>query len=433
MQMDRYDRNTRLKTRMLELVALFIYKLSFDLVYSDSILYYFGSAHRFNNGDLSSYVISWLVFIFFSLLYTFLLNEDMISFSAKLLFIFSGAPSIFIFGINKIEPSAYILMIIYWINILISFKLMQKINFKKVDKYEIQDNSTKINIFTIILFLFTLILVVIISGMYGDFRLFINFEDVHYYRFLVREMNLPTIVRYGLPILGTIFVPYLLCKFLISKKIILSAITLVLGSMLYSVGGNKTWLFIYFLIILIFILMRKTSRFVKFELMAILLFILLALLSNFSFKSNNSIDLILLYDRVVSIPSDISYFYFDFFSKNEPLLLRESVLRHFFTSPYNINTPFIIGGTYLSGFGEHANNGLFGDAYSNFKEIGILIYPFMIGIIFKLISILTGKLDRRLTVSFLIILIWNLINGPFFAWLLTGGVLIYLILLILDK
>ena len=138
--------------------------------------------------------------------------------------------------------------------------------------------------------------------------------------------------------------------------------------------------------------------------------------------------------RLFTIPAEIHYYYFDFFSKNELLFLRDSVGRFLAKSPYDPSASRVIGSIYYSNDVTNATDGLFSDFFANFGYVGLIIYPF---IVFFVMALLERQLKRNgvyvtITVTFILLIV--LINNTFFTWLITGGYLFSLILVyIIDK
>ncbi len=301
--------------------------------------------------------------------------------------------------------------------------------------YNLNDKNivSYIQFFDWLLFVFCVIFVMTLAYLYSGFRFTISFEDSLEYRLYMRTVNLPTLVRYLFPLTGTVFLPYLFIRFLNNKKYFFVFLIFILGVLNYSINGMKTWLVIYLLELFVFIFSKQKNKY-KYMVSFMSLFLsVLTILAIIIYNKFNSLFLVSILRRVLLIPAGINYLYIDFFSINEKLFLRESVFRIFFKSPYKIGSSFLIGGMRTGNYEANANNGLLGDAYSNFGLIGVFLYPLILVMTFYIVLKLTKKTDINILIPLLLILVWNLINCSFFTWLLTGGVIVLCFILLMNQ
>ncbi|EKN62760.1 O-antigen ligase [Schinkia azotoformans] len=414
-----------------EFVLFVFFKVIYDFIYifiTTDIFDYMNSILVFN---IYRYIINWIVFLLLLISILYFLKDNIMSFVLKSLFIFSAIPTISLYGLKEMNNEAFFLMTLYWGVMICSFALIQNLkiyneNKKSKDWY----NNFR---YTNILFVGSIIMTIFLWGFYGDFRILISFSNVYDYRLALREVQIPSFLRYAMLWLGNVFLPYCFTIFLLYKKVGRAIITFSGGVMLFSINGLKSWLIVYFLIACIFFIYKKGYRLNRYTGVLSLLVIMYGLIAIIMYMVGGSISLVAMYHRVFSVPAEINYNYFTFFSNNEALLLRESILRHIASSPYAIGSSFIIGDLFGGNSTTNANNGMFGDAYANFKTIGILIYPIVLSVIFKILDSFTRDRDTRVVISILLILIWNLINASFFMWLLSGGVVIFLLLFYFDR
>ena len=85
----------------------------------------------------------------------------------------------------------------------------------------------------------------------------------------------------------------------------------------------------------------------------------------------------LLVDRVIIIPAEIHYWYYDFFGVNghAPLQLSQSIFTGVAASHYSAPIAEVIAWKYM-GLNAWANVGLFADAFANFGFAGCAIFFF---------------------------------------------------------
>lgn len=105
-------------------------------------------------------------------------------------------------------------------------------------------------------------------------------------------------------------------------------------------------------------------------------------------------------------------------------------MRRRIQSPYPGGSDFYINyGTNTTLTSARANNGLWGDAFRNFGFVGMLIYPFLLMFIIKVVI---NSMDRQrdsVKMFVILLLVWSSINTSFFTWLITGGI-VFLILIL---
>jgi len=368
-------------------------------------------------------VVGWLLYLIIVYVAIKRLKDFYYSVGFKFLFILGGISTFAIYELENIETLSFIKAATYWVLLLVAFIRIQKISQKKQKSIRV----SKIPYLQHILLLFAFVFAILMSGIYAGFRFTISFEEIYNYRLEMRAAGMPTIVRYLFTFIGGVILPYCFAYFLSSKSYILSGIALLSGILIFSINGMKTWLLVYLLIAGVFISFKlNKEKLIIYVLLAMCLWVGLSL---FLFQKNGDINLLALLGRTEYIPSKIGYKYIAFFDENEFLFLRESILKYFFEAPYPVNSAFfIVEGSLADINTSRANNGLWGDAYANFAIFGLFIYPFIFAYIIKLLKYSMIGQDIRLLISITFILIWSAVNISFFTWLITGGVIMFLII-----
>ncbi|QLY79104.1 O-antigen polymerase [Clostridium intestinale] len=405
------------------ILLIILYKLSLEVLYAGNlckIYNYLGVILDYNAYKMS---ISWI--IFFLLIIVILgFEKDKFWFTVmQILFIFVIIPSLSLYGLKNIPTIHFMYNIVFWLIFVIYGKFFSNIRFTKKTKDTIGKSNVNINLI-FGLFAISMITVLIASYLYGDFRVMIDFNDIYKYRLELREINMPVYFRYMLPFIGTIFLPICMMEFLERKKYVFLGLTLLIGLMLFSINGMKTWLLVYALVFVIYKITSKKYNSYSITNWILMGFIILSIVGYIiSMYFNNNIISGSIH-RMTILVQEISYYFIDFFYDKDPLLLRGSILRHILSYPYSMSVEFQIGGLYMGNFASRANNGLLGDAYANFKILGILIYPFMYSLIFKILQSILRNYNYKTNYFITFILIWNSMNSSFFTWLLTGGVIV---------
>lgn len=419
-------------SKVCEMLLFILFKILYDYIYIHFTTREFSYMQSILQFDFYRYLINWIIFfILLSIIILFMKNNIM-SYVMKTIFLFSTIPTISLYGLKSMTNEAYILMILYWIIMILSFAVLQNVKINSTTNESYQYRNDKGSLSNVV-FIFAAILTFYFWARYGQFRILTSFSNVYYYRLEHRQANMISIFRYLMLWLGNVFLPYCFASFLINRKYIKVLFAFICGLMLFSINGLKSWLVIYALILFIFIVHRNKCKYNRYTGMLTFGVVMYGIMSMVHYNISGSTVLGAMFHRVFSVPAELNFNYFTFFRENEPLLLRESFLRIFWDSPYDTLSSYIIGGLFGKGdFETNANNGMFGDAYANFKIFGVIIYPIILSLTFKLIEHFSRNQDIRLVMCVLLILIWNLINASFFTWLLSGGVIIFILIFHFD-
>ena len=122
--------------------------------------------------------------------------------------------------------------------------------------------------------------------------------------------------------------------------------------------------------------------------------------------------------------------YYSFFSQNELDYFRQSFLKFFTESPYNENIGFLMGFEDIGDFTARANNGLFSDAYFNFGSLGIIIFPFILVFILKIIEGAFKDISERFALILIVFISFVFLGLPFSTALFSGGIITLIVLLL---
>ncbi len=413
-------------------LVIVLYKITFDLVY----IYFTSKVFNYMNSklvfDVTKYIIGWFFFIILLVLFQILLYDSLNSFFFKIMFLLSGVPGLSLFGMLSIDMNKYILTVIYWFFMILAFSVLQ--NKKKFFlssnlSLAIKDHPTFYNI----LLMISAVSTIYFWMKYGNFRIITSLFDVYEYRFLFRNAEMNTILRYLFVWTGNVFLPYLFAVFLVKRQWSRNLLVLFCGILFFSIDGMKTRIILYALILFTTLLFRKTNRYDKVISTIGFSLSITGLLALIFYKLLNISSLGALYHRTFSVPAELGYKYLDFFANNPKLYLSESILKSFISAPYSVLSSFIIGSDTSSAVDAiNANTGMVGDSYANFGFLGTIIYPFMIAFSFTIFDFFSRKQDRIVVTCVSLIVIWYLINASFFTWLLTGGFMIYIFIFILS-
>lgn len=204
------------------------------------------------------------------------------------------------------------------------------------------------------------------------------------------------------------------------KKWILAAVVFVLQLLLFSFTGNKTLLFaLPFALLLMWITSRKNPLFF----LAFGLFSLTGL-AILSYLIIGDIWISSLFTRrLLFVPAQLAFNYFDFFSTNDPIYLSHSIFRFFLSYPYDLKPPFHIGLVYFNKPDMAANNGIVGDAFMNFGFLGLFLWAVLFALVMKLVDSCAEGKNKKIAVAAMAIPSMALVNSAFLTTLLTHGFL----------
>ena len=169
------------------------------------------------------------------------------------------------------------------------------------------------------------------------------------------------------------------------------------------------------------------SRFVlehfnRLVLMTLLICIIVCTMSYFLFDNLTLMSMFA--RRVMYLPNQLAECYFDFFSNHEADYFRNSFLRNFgFTSPYG-EIPFYIGKVYFNSPSMHANCGLLADAMTNLSYLGIVVFPILIGFMFKVLDWCSEIIESKLYIAIALNIGMTLISSSLFTALLSHGIIL---------
>jgi len=224
--------------------------------------------------------------------------------------------------------------------------------------------------------------------------------------------------------------PIFFAFFLVKRKWIWIGAIVFLQILLFSVTGLKAFLFALPLILgLMWLIKRKNP--IVWMVASLSIVILMGI---FSYWLIDDVWVSSLFTRrTLFVPAQLSFFYYDFFSENDPTFLSQHRLfRSFLDYPYELNPPNLIAKTYFNRPEQSSNTGIYGDAYMNFGFIGLILWAFLLTIILKVIDAFSKNKEKKITVAAIAMpASMFLINSALLTSLLTHGLLLSLFILYL--
>lgn len=281
----------------------------------------------------------------------------------------------------------------------------------------------------IIMFLSLAIVIIslILLISYFGFSLNFSFLDVYEIR---AEHHLTKIPLGGYLINWSvkIFIPFLVLFFLYYKRnLSLVMLLIILDLYFFSATGHKSYLFI---LLAILILSFYLNVYEKVLLSCLISIVFLGFAFNLLF--DDIVFSSLLVRRVLFVPAQLSFFYYDFFRDNY-LFLSHSIFKYFIRYKYDIFPAQIIGDIYFGNPNTNANNGIVADAFMNFGFLGIVLWGILVAYLVKLAELIGNLGSKRILYPLFLLSFYNFVNTAFFTTFLTHGLFLIFLLSIFLK
>ena len=407
--------------------GILFFRITLDILYPMMIVkdywhYGFIFAPRFDR-----YVLSYVaMLLLISALLPLLSVQRPSSIMLLLLFTLGYVPNMTLFAGMALPYSFFLLSNLYWLCFTFFYRY---VNFQQNQQKKMYMSKRR-NIQEYWVILFFLIAVSVFSILYnGGIKLTISLSDVYELRMGARARGLGGIFDKVLPWAANVILPIGIIMAIRDKRWGLAAMFILGVVFAFSVNGTKTWLFIGAVALFMAVFVREDRR------IGLLPFVLAVsnvggyILGKYYYWSfiNNYIT-----RRVFFSTSLSNYFWLDFFSKNPKLLMTNSLLgwvrRLGVKVPYDENVSYIIGRTYYGNAEMTAASGTIAEAYANFGIVGIILFPLILVLAFKLLD--RAAQESRLLYLYPIIVTAAiyLLNGSIMTALVTYGYFIGLLL-----
>ena len=256
----------------------------------------------------------------------------------------------------------------------------------------------------------------------------INFDLSAVYE--VREgflEDVAPLLGYLVPWQGYVLNPALMLIGLRRRSLLISVSGLALQLLLFGMTGFRAFLLIP-LLLLGFYLIGRRRQLAGVALAAVIAVVAVAL-ALYLWLDEPLIPALLV-DRVIVIPAEIHYWYYDFFGVHgqAPLQLSQSILAAVSSAHYSTPIAEVIGWKYL-GSAASANVGLFGDAFANFGFAGCAIFALLFALLLKAVDAAGRATDARVAAALVAMPAFQLVNSGLLTTLLTHGLALTILVL----
>jgi hypothetical protein len=402
---------------------LIIYRLTLDIAYITFVSKFYKYAGFDLNLVFSSYLLSWVLYLF-SFLFVDSKLKKISDLFFHIAFLAIIAPLTSLYGLDDRDTYPVLVTIFSFLLIFSIAKINFKIDYSPI----LIKNGSQLAFFISLIFVMASLIWIIASGAISN----LNLDLTRVYEFRGDNTEVLNIGFGGYlnSWVTKVFNLVLIIFFLRSKKFIMAAIFIGLQVLFFSVLSVKSILFYPLLILVIWYYLRYSNSAIILPLLLIAILLISLLLY---FITNDLLIPSWFIRRVFYVPSNLTFIYFEFFSNNQNIYWSDSILSSFLTYPYSENIAKVIG-SYM-GTGSHANNGFISTGYAHAGIYGVIFYSVLLGFLLKFIdSLQYTNLNLWIGVSLTIIPFRSvLISSDFFTSMLTHGLIIAVIILMLIR
>lgn len=283
-------------------------------------------------------------------------------------------------------------------------------------------NNLFLPLLTIVI-LFTLARYIVLNGL-SVFNL--DITKVYDYRLLLRE-SMTGILAYLDSWTVKVINPFCIVYSLYRKNKSLVVFYVTLQVLLFGFSSHKSVLFSALILVCFFYI---TPFFQRRKWFIIWIFIVACFAPLLLYFKEISGMWSSIFRRVFFVPATLNFYYYEYFSMNSFDWFRQSFLRHFVSSNYDLLLPRIIGLEYFGNMETNANTGFLGAGYAQGGFLVMIVYSVIIGMLINVIAAFCKKLPPGLAVGITILPMSSLFtSGDLPSSLVTGGLLIALFLL----
>lgn len=398
------------KKQLYELGAILAFKCVLELVY----VFFVNPMFAYTGFTIQPSIVKFLESYLLALVLFFCLPKGERKLSAvatKILYIFMVIPTLSLYFLNdESRRFLYLFMTGFWLTLL-TVRILPRFRVRRL-----RNSNYVMFIVLSVISVVVCALLIYFNGL-PTLRA-LNFSSVYDIR---RSVDYgPSVMRYLVNWQANVINCFLIGVAWYRRRYGLLLISLGLQFVLFLTTGHKSYLFIPFFVFLVLYAIQKQSL-MKILLLGLIAVIFLSfMIYIFGWSVTPASFLI---RRVFFVPSKIYFYYYDFFSQNDLVLLSQSRLGFFLDSPYDISTANMMGMLYAGKAETHMNAGYLADAYMNFGALGVLFFSVLVGVIFSLLDSVTAKIDIVISASALVVPIRNLYGGALLTTLITHGLL----------
>lgn len=323
---------------------------------------------------------------------------------------------------------AWLFMLTYWVTKKMKDSPRHSCNICGITK-----QNAKIAFWTIVT-IFIVGSVILSYRYYGGFHIDIRLDNENVYasRTAARG-SFSTLTNYFRNNAMLVVIPLIIVAFLKKKKYVFCLVSVITLLLLFSVDSVKLVLFVTIVSMVVAIVMRtKISKLISYGFVIINFFVIV------SYELTGKLLLVeYLIKRIYFIPAINGSLYYECVNNFGNQLFFSTLLRHYgFVSDYaysDVSLPFMIGRFYYGSVNISANTGGFGSAYA-YGIIALFFIPVVYAFMFKLLDAVTVGMNSCFYISFVIIMVYSMVNTSITSILTVYGYIVGIVLLgIMNK
>ena len=406
-------------TKLKILLLYFIFFIIICIIYIKRVMpefSYYGS-FILNINILNLVISTILIFVFVLILPSRISRPSDLFLHIQFIF-----PVYFMLILFCVEDLSFPYVVQTLISFFVLFSVIKiRVPFIKTPKIKSEIISSSLSI------IFIILLAILIITHIGFFNL--NLNDVYKYRFALREID-TGIFGYIWLSFFPIVIGILLAQGLINRDKLYVTFITIACILIFGLTSHKFFLFLPWAIIGFYWILKRKNPII-WLLMGLIALSIMSLILDKIWLNGWATGLVI--HRVFLVPSQLNYFYYDFFLNNEKIFWTDSkwlMLGEVITYPYDMPISRIIGGLYLNNYSINANTGWLAMGYSHAGFFGMAIYAFMIGLVLKFIDYRAKDLGNNFVLlSFFPIAQVIFDSVDLKTAFLTNGLALYLVLL----
>jgi hypothetical protein len=415
-----------------DLLKRFFFTVTYAVLYHNGYIAFSFSnfeyaGYKYFDASIYSYIYTYILAVFPSF---FIKSYKRISyFGVVLIYLVVYVPSQLTIQFNMAEniTSKTVLQTCLFVSFVLIF-LISKTGFYKLHKREKRFD----NLLIWFAVLFNLFVVFFLIYKYHNYMRFVGFADVYELRFETTKVQVPVFINYFQMWMTYLFIPFFIAIGVMKKNFLYVVFAVFLSVVIYLIQGSKLAILMFFTVYLLLYVYDRKGEFLSNLALYLSTFIALIFVLP-SFGVLNWVKS-LLFIRTLGTPGWMIVHYYEYFTENG------------YSYYGHINIINYIFGNYP--FGELALGQLIGLEYSgsidaNFNANfwasdglaalglpGLFLISIVLGLFFKVLDTVSNGF--RLRVLFIAMIgFWQaLLNIPFMTALLSGGGILFMLILI---
>jgi len=412
-----------------EIILIIVYKIILDFIF----LVFMKNYNVYYNFNVFKLIMSIpLILVLHKVI--LMIKEDIIRIILKVFYLIMFIPISTIYMGKNFSTFWYLMIFLEMILIVATVKIISYLINKKILEKIRNKLKFKINysFTTNIIFILFITNTIIALGLCIYYNGFPSFEALNLYKvYDIREQfYLPKYANYLYKFETTFILPFLLALFLYKKDYKKTMAIILVQLLLYLIQGEKIILFSTGLILCTYYIYYYKHKYIEKVLPIGLIMLCLISIIVFGFSEESDFILALFITRLLIIPANLKFMYFDFFSSHPKIgvvgTLLNAVLK--FPNPYGEGMPYqnLIAGIYLNDYNMYSDTGMLAEGYARFGYIGLLVIPIIMSIVLHVINYGTKRNEKIFILCISIFPIMLLNEGYLLPTLMSGGILLLL-------